>query len=424
MKRLFIFLLSSTVFFAQQTHAQSFPELLPGVSKGSSDLFISNFFENENDGGVSGIYAVPDYQCTGYINPSVEIINYGSNLLSAALIKYTVDSELPQYLTWEGSLETGEADVIEFDQIQVSAGFHQLAVTIVESNGLADINGSNNDGLVDFYIIGSSISAPVSQPFETVILPEGYFVENEDEFGWKMYSQEKELGDNNYMLQMPFFYSVAENIYYAYIKNLNLLNQGSAVLNFDVAYRYYQNSGLINYDKLQVEVSVDCGAFWNVVYDKEKDDLATLPPSGASIYYPVADDEWRTETVNLDDYAGNTNVMIQFKATSGHGNNLYIDNLKISSTVGLEEVANANETLLLYPNPADDLTMIDLPSSSQSSGAAIQVYNSAGQLIHQFKVPRESPATLNTTELPAGLYLIRLFDQGALKGMSKLTVIH
>ncbi|MEO6166888.1 MAG: T9SS type A sorting domain-containing protein [Chitinophagales bacterium] len=423
MRNLFLFLLSSPGFFWQQVNAQSFDREQPGISDNHNALFISKDFFNENDGGVSAIYSVPNYQCTGYISPSVEIVNYGSNELTNALIKYFVDSQSPQYFEWEGSLEPGAVDLIEFDAIEVTAGSHKLTVSIVEANGLADINGGNNDGLIDFYIVGTSIPSPVSQQFEAAVLPEGYFVQNDDENGWKMYTQEKEFGNNNYMLQMPFFYSNTDNINDAYIKNLDLSVAGNAVMNFDVAYRYYQNSGLTNFDKLLVQASADCGSSWDVLYEKEKDELATLPPSGAGDYFPIDENEWRTETIYLDNYLGNSNVMIRFEAISGHGNNLYIDNLKISSTVGINEPNDNSSGLKLYPNPASDHVNIEF-SHHPGVNAMIMVSNSIGQQIFSSMVPFEVPFYIQTVTWPDGLYLVKVLNQEKMEGISKLLVIH
>lgn len=422
MKTYFICLTFSIAFIIEQSYAQSFTEEQPIMGEGQSDVFELKDFDSENDGGVFAIYAVPDYQCTNILNPSVEIVNYGSNVLSAALIKYAVDSQSPQYLSWQGNLEPGETDVIEFNEIQVEAGPHQLIVSIIEANGLADINGNNNDGQVDFYIIGTSIPVPVEQVFEESGFPDGYFVENEDENGWKMYTQEMELGDNDHMLQMPFFYSNAGNVYNVYMKNLNLSDVGSADLSFDVAYRYYRNSGLTDFDELQVQASANCGSNWDVLYDKEKDSLATLLPSGAGIYYPLMENEWRTDMVNLDQYIGNANMMIRFVAISGHGNNLYLDNLKITSTVGIGEIMH-NSTMQLYPNPANDFVTIRF-LNNQSWHRSLLIYNSMGQEIYRLPVHGNEPITVTTSELPSGLYLLKSVVGKEIAPVSKLLVAH
>ncbi|HUM48372.1 MAG TPA: T9SS type A sorting domain-containing protein, partial [Chitinophagales bacterium] len=200
-------------------------------------------------------------------------------------------------------------------------------------------------------------------------------------------------------------------------------NASSAVMNFDVAYRYYQNSGLTNYDKLLVQVSQDCGSNWEVVYDKEKDELATLPPSGAVDYFPVADNEWRTETVSLDNYLGNSNVMIRFEAISGHGNNLYIDNLKISSTVGINEPIYNSAGFKLYPNPASEQVSIAF-SKHPGVNAMINVDNSLGQQIYHSVVPDQVAFDIQTLNWPDGIYFIKVLKDEKIEGVSSLIVVH
>jgi hypothetical protein len=173
MKKLFFLLLASPVVFTLQSRAQAFDFPQSGIMKDGQLQFLSKDGFSENDGGVSAIYSVPNYQCSGEITPTVELVNYGSNLLTAALLKYSIDSQTPSYLEWQGSLEPGAVELVEFETIEVTAGPHVFAVSILEANGLADINGGNNDDLVNFYIVGISTPAPMFQQFETSILPDG-----------------------------------------------------------------------------------------------------------------------------------------------------------------------------------------------------------------------------------------------------------
>jgi hypothetical protein len=39
--------------------------------------------------------------------------------------------------------------------------------------------------------------------------------------------------------------------------------------------------------------------------------------------------QWRSETVDLNPYAGQSQVLVRFKATSGYGNNLYLMTLAL-----------------------------------------------------------------------------------------------
>jgi PKD repeat protein len=103
----------------------------------------------------------------------------------------------------------------------------------------------------------------------------------------------------------------------------------SAQLTFDVAYAPYDAT---NYDGLEVWVSTDCGGTFTSVYSKSNTTLATASAT-QNAFVPSAA-QWRTETVDLTPYVGNSSVWIAFRNLSGYGNNIYIDNINVSGVSG------------------------------------------------------------------------------------------
>ena len=108
----------------------------------------------------------------------------------------------------------------------------------------------------------------------------------------------------------------------------NLNGFSTAQLQFDVAYAPYNTN---NFDGLEVLVSTNCGATWTSIYSKSSTTLATAPATTAS-FVPTAA-QWRTETINLTPYVGNSKVILSFKNLSGYGNNLYVDNINLTGVV-------------------------------------------------------------------------------------------
>jgi PKD repeat protein len=102
----------------------------------------------------------------------------------------------------------------------------------------------------------------------------------------------------------------------------------SAQLQFDVAYAPYNAT---NFDGLEVLVSSDCGVTFTSVYSKSNTVLATAPAI-TTIFTPTAA-QWRTETVNLTPYIGNTKVIVAFRNLSGYGNRLFVDNINLTGVV-------------------------------------------------------------------------------------------
>jgi len=102
----------------------------------------------------------------------------------------------------------------------------------------------------------------------------------------------------------------------------------SAQLQFDVAYAPYSAA---YFDGLEVLVSSDCGVTYSSVYAKSNTVLATAPAT-TTIFTPTAG-QWRTETVNLSAYIGNSKVIVAFRNLSGYGNRLFVDNINLTGIV-------------------------------------------------------------------------------------------
>jgi len=112
---------------------------------------------------------------------------------------------------------------------------------------------------------------------------------------------------------------------------ISLAGATNPVLNFDVAYRSFAGDD----DRIEVVVSTDGGATYlvgsPVLYDKSRNStpsLATLANNTAS-FTPGAVSHWRHETVDLSQFAGQTDLLIGFRATSAFGNNAWIANVTI-----------------------------------------------------------------------------------------------
>lgn len=103
----------------------------------------------------------------------------------------------------------------------------------------------------------------------------------------------------------------------------------SAQLVFDVAYAPYDAT---YFDGLDVLVSTDCGGTFTSVYSKSNTVLATATATTGA-FTPTAA-QWRTETIDLTPYIGNSSVWISFKNIAGNGNNLYIDNINLTGVAG------------------------------------------------------------------------------------------
>src|SRR6185369_14524950 len=125
----------------------------------------------------------------------------------------------------------------------------------------------------------------------------------------------------------------------------------------------------------RVLVSTDCGTTYTQVYSKTGTTLATAPDVGGN-FTPNAT-QWRTETVDLSAYVGQANVMIKFEVFVNLGNNLYLDNIWIDQTVGIQEISS--HSISVYPNPASGSVHFTLPTVKENT--SIQIYSTVGNLV-------------------------------------------
>ncbi|GBL35371.1 hypothetical protein EMGBS15_09660 [Filimonas sp.] len=109
-----------------------------------------------------------------------------------------------------------------------------------------------------------------------------------------------------------------------YVKRVNFSSFSTIKLKFDVAYQVFSGYS----DSLAVLVSTDCGATFTKVYQKGGTVLSSAG-SGGNNFVPTAA-QWRTDSVLLNSFTGQQNVLIAFQNINGYGNKLYLDNINIT----------------------------------------------------------------------------------------------
>lgn len=199
------------------------------------------------------------------------------------------------------------------------------------------------------------------------------------------------------------------NIAEMFLPTMDLRSIGAPQLQFKAANARRDNS----LDRLRVMLSTDCGETWIQVYQRVGNTLASAPDFTGSNFIPTKD-QWRDHTVSLNPGAGRQNVMLRFDAQSGAGNNIYIDDIVISSATGIENAQP--QGWMIYPNPAKDFILI---RSEQSLQGLIELTMSdvTGKLVLEMKTEiTNGEMMLNLpAELPNGLYLLRITSGGETK---------
>jgi Secretion system C-terminal sorting domain len=369
------------------------------------------------DATITTLSGVSASSCNPSFTPSITIQNAGVTTLTSCTINYKIDNGTVMTQAWSGSLATGQNEVVALPLQTATAGTHTITVYTTSPNGVTDNNVQNDDGAQPFIVFGPTSLAPVTQAFATAGIPAGYSVQNDDGgYTWARVTTmsgclKYDAYNNGNIGDIDFFY----------LPRLDLTGLTNMQLRFDVAHRFYSTSDI---ERLDAVISTDCGATWTSIYNKSGSTLATVAGASTSAFTPTTATQWRTETVSLASYLNASDVLIAFKLTNGYGNNLYLDNINVSTPVGIKEQSQLTN-VSVYPNPANASAVIKI-NTEVSENVTLTVYNALGQqvsLSNEKLVSGINVIEINTAEFANGLYSIVVSNSTG-KIVEKLTVNH
>lgn len=114
-------------------------------NKGNNSISGFNPYEpvlNTNAVALSVDYK--DDLCASSYIPNIEIQNKGVNPLTSLTIKYTYNGASPQTVTWSGSLNTFETEMVQLPMIYNVNGLNQIDIELLNPNGQTDGDMSDN----------------------------------------------------------------------------------------------------------------------------------------------------------------------------------------------------------------------------------------------------------------------------------------
>lgn len=338
------------------------------------------------------------------VTPTFRIANVGTSTLTSATITLKVDGVTQKVFTWTGSLATYANTTVTGVKVGHSTpGSHTITCEISNPNGVADPTSSNNSTNASFVIYPTTGGALVTQSFEASGLPTAWTISNGgDSRTWENatvgYTSTKSI-------RLEWYNIPSGDIDIVTLAPMNFVGASAPQLTFDVAYRQYNAEN----DRLQVEMSTNCGSTWTSLYNKAGNTLETLPNS-TTAFTPSASTDWRHETVAMSAAAGQPSVLVRFKGTSAYGNNMYVDNINVSATSGVEE-SNLITGVNVYPNPMETAATVEF-NLTEANNVSVVMVNTVGQIIKSENLGTLA-AGLHTTALDAsslsnGLYFLNI----------------
>lgn len=182
-----------------------------------------------------------------------------------------------------------------------------------------------------------------------------------------------------------------------------------ASLIFDIAYQPY---GWPYVDTLEILASTDCGNTFTSLYKHGGSDLATVNGNNSSYFVPE-NDEWRTDTVSLNAFTGNPEVVIAFRNIGYYGNVMYIDNINVTSSTisGIDAPADQLK-IRVSPNPNDGVFKLDM-NFVNTNQVEVTVTNALGEILAAYSPAIQSAKEsmlFNLKQFGPGIYFVKVRD--------------
>ena len=305
------------------------------------------------DAGLSNSAFIQTSLCGSNYIPNVTISNGGSQTVTTAVISYSIDGGTAQNYNWNGSLAQFQTQVINLPPVQLLPGNHTFSATVSQVNNGVDELSINNATNTQFLVTAIS---QTSNLLKVTLLTDNYSSETYMEV----------LSSNGTVVWFQGNESFAGT--YGTNNTPGPTDPTSPLL----------DNTTYNWD---VPLSLnDCYTF--KIYDYYGDGLSGFIADGS---------------LSL---ANHNNINFYTLSTPNFGAELGIV-FKNISTIGIVE--SENQELNVFPNPANDLLFINLPSSAKQ----ISIVDIYGKLIYSEPALFESHE-LKISSLASGTYWLKV----------------
>lgn len=175
-------------------------------------------------------------------------------------------------------------------------------------------------------------------------------------------------------------------------------------------------------DELTIYYSTNCGLTWQP-RSKVKGTALFKNPVTKTEFVPDAQTIWTTKTVTIpaEFRTSQLSVKLQY-AASDSSNNVYIDDINIGVPNGISEENAPLLSAQLFPNPTNGDFEVSFELENASS-VEFSLINTLGETVNSFTKDLgagENHQEFNGTELPSGLYLVRISSGNSFKTLKVL----
>ncbi len=346
--------------------------------------------------------------CTAAYTPSVELTNFGTNDVTSVDFSYTIAGNTSTF-NWTGLLTTGASTTVTFPAVTLTGAASTFNASITAVNGTTDlVSGNNTFSKSITYNSSAPVALPATQDFvATAFPPANWFRTNGGGTATWARNAVGASGANG-SAKMDFYSSAVGDVDDLLTAKFDLATANAPTLTFKLAKASYTGYT----DQLDVDITTDCGATWTNVWSQSDPQLTTAGAftSGAWTATSGSTTQWRQETISLAAFAGQPEVSARFRAVSGFGNNLYLDDINLSTAVGVGE-NQLEEQISLFPTPSAGTVFVNL-SAIKDNTVRVSILDVTGKTIETYVTEKSNQHEVNMKGLANGTYMLQIDADG------------
>jgi len=113
---------------------------------------------NTRDAGITAVISPNGFICSGSVQPTVTLTNFGSATLTSVTLNYNLNGVGSNTQAWTGSLASGASTTVTLNAITPAGGAHTLYAWTTNPNGQTDQNTSNDQASGTFTVATGGVA--------------------------------------------------------------------------------------------------------------------------------------------------------------------------------------------------------------------------------------------------------------------------
>lgn len=306
-----------------------------------SNLILTGLQENNTN---ADCLAIVDFKSQSKLSCTATEIQWTD-------LSYNFDSIISYEWNFEGGSPSNSNEqhpIVSYNE----AGMYNVSLSITTSGGTETKTVEN---AIQIHDSSDLLTAPGYINFESDNFPlssnnsnENWNLESDDSnFNWEWNDASSTGGEGSIRIRSKYSSGSYQRNLYSPIFDLSNVSS-PCYMYFDYAYaRKSVNSD----DVFRIKVSDDCGNSWLTRLSKNTENLTTVNSNYSPAFTPNSN-QWETQKVNINPWAGEDQLQFKFEFSGQDGNYLYIDNIRFGvPTLTVNELIKQTLNLNVSPNP-------------------------------------------------------------------------